>query len=127
MKVAAEIRIPVGAHDLKIIGDHTTLRASGDFRGRAVLSCQGCQRIEIRDLTIDGNREALEKPMGLPASNQTFASVFPNNGMLFEDAEGVSVDRVNLINIASFAILVNHSGNVSIERVTIRDLSLIHI
>lgn len=121
MKVAAEIRLPAGAHDLKIIGDHTTLRASSDFRGRAVLSCEGCQRVEIRDLMIDGNREALEKPMGLPASNQTFASVFPNNGILFEDADGVSLDHLDLINVTNFAVLVNHSRNVSIEHVTLNN------
>lgn len=119
--VRAEIRLPAGAHDLKILGDHATLRAAANFRGRAILSCQGCQRVEIRDLAIDGNREALEKPMELPASNQTFAGVFPNNGLLFEDAEDITVDRVNLANIANFAILVNRSREVSIKRVTVKD------
>ena len=66
------------------------LRASSNFRGRAILSCQGCQRIALRNLTIDGNRDALEKPTALPASNQTFAGVFPNNGILLEDANGIS-------------------------------------
>ena len=120
-EVASEIRLPAGAHDLTIIGDGTTLRASANFRGRAILSCQGCRRIALRNLTIDGNRDALEKPMPLPASNQTFASIFSNNGILFEDATGVSMDHVDLINIANFAILVNRSRNILIEYVTVKD------
>lgn len=119
--VAAEIRLPAGAHDLKIIGNHTTLRATANFHGRAILSCQGCQRVEIRDLTLDGNREALEKPIGLPASNQTFASVFPSNGVLLEDADGVTLDHVELINVANFAVLVNHSRNVVLEHITVKN------
>src|ERR1700730_16710619 len=101
--VATELRLPAGAHDLTIAGNHTTLRASADFGGRAMLSCRGCQRIQLRNLTIEGNREALEKPIAIPASNQTFASVFPNNGILLEDADVVSLDHIDFVNITNFA------------------------
>ena len=120
-EVASEIHIPAGAHDLTIIGHGTTLRASANFRGRAILSCQGCQRIQLRNLTIDGNREALEKPMALPAANQTFASVFSNNGILLEDADGVALDHIDLINIANFAILVSRSHNIDLEHISVKE------
>ena len=43
VEVTTEIRIPDGAHDLKIFGSKTTLRAARNFRGRAVLVCRGCR------------------------------------------------------------------------------------
>jgi hypothetical protein len=118
--VAAEIRLPAGAHDLTIIGNRTTLRASSKFHGRAILSCRGCRHIQLRNLTLDGNRAALEKPIALPASNQSFASVFPDNGMLFEDADGVSLDHVNFVDVACFAFLASHSRNILIDHVTVK-------
>ena len=72
-------------------------------------------------MTIDGNREALEKPMAIPPSNQTFASVFPNNGILFEDAHSVSLDHVDLIDIANFAILVSHSQNIMLDHIAVKN------
>jgi hypothetical protein len=119
--VSTELRLPAGAHDLNIIGNSTTLRASADFHGRAILSCQGCRRIELRNLTIDGHRDALEKPMAIPPSNQTFASAFPNNGLLFEDAHSVSLDHVDLIDIANFAILVSHSQNIMLDHIAVKN------
>ncbi len=119
--VAAEIRLPAGAHDLTIAGNHTTLRAAANFRGRAILSCRGCRRIQIQNLLIDGNREALEKPVALPASNQTFASVFSNNGILLEEADIVRVHDIDLSNITNFAILVNHSQNLSFDHITVKN------
>lgn len=59
--------------------------------------------------------------MPLPAANQTFASVFANNGMLFEDADGVSLDHIDLVDIANFAILVNHSRKINLEHVSVKD------
>jgi len=121
MEVAAELRIPDGAHDLTIIGDGTTLRASATFRGRAILTCRGCRKIEMRNLTIDGNRDALERPLALPGSNQTFANVFPNNGVLFEDVQGVSLDRVDFNNIANFAMLVSHSRDIFLDHLSVKN------
>ena len=54
--ISKELKLPAGAHDLEIRGDETVLRAAGDFRGRAILSCSGCRNIKISGITIDGNR-----------------------------------------------------------------------
>jgi hypothetical protein len=121
IEVASELRLPAGAHDLVISGDHTVLRASANFRGRAVLSCQGCRHVTFRNFAIDGNRAALEKPLPLPPSDKAFASFYPNNGILIEDADRVEMDHVDFTNIANFAILVNHSHDVVLGHITIED------
>jgi hypothetical protein len=104
-----------------IAGDHTTLRASASFEGRAILSCQGCRRITFRNFAIDGHRAALEKPLPLPPSEKQFAAFYPNNGILIQDADGVSLDHLDFTNIANFAILVNHSHDVVLEHISIEN------
>jgi Right handed beta helix region len=120
-EVKSEIRLPDGAHNLEIVGDGSTLRAEANFRGRAVFSCHGCRRIRFANFAIDGNRAALEKPLPLAPSDKTFASVFPNNGILIEDADEVSIDGVHFVNIANFAALINHSTNIGIQHVSVAD------
>jgi hypothetical protein len=120
-EISTEIRLPDGAHDLTIVGDHSTLRASGSFQGRAILSCHGCRRINFRNFAIDGNRQALEKPLPLPPTDWSFATFFTNNGILIEDTDGLSVDHLDFSGVAGFAILVNHSNNILLEHVSVRD------
>ena len=121
VEVTSEIRIPDGAHDLKVFGSKTILRAAPSFKGRAILACRGCRNIEFHDLTIDGNRTALEKPAPLPPSDKPFAAFYPNNGILLENARGVLIDGVKLSNIANYAILIAHSSDVFISRVTVEN------
>jgi len=120
-EISSEIKVPDGAHDLTIIGDHSTLHAGANFQGRAILSCRGCRRIVFRNFTVDGNRAALEKPLPFAPSDQTFSSVFPNNGILVEATDGVSIDHVDFANIAGFAALISRSKNVGIDRVSVKD------
>ena len=120
-EISSEIKIPDGAHDLMIIGDHTTLHAAANFTGRAMLSCHHCRRITFRSFALDGNRAAIEKPTPLPPSDQSFASFFSDNGILIEDTEGFSVDHLDFTHIASFAILLNHSSNILLDHVSVND------
>ena len=115
------IALPDGAHDLVISGNSTTLRASGAFRGRAVLSCSHCRRITIRNLSIDGNLAQLENPLPLPPSGQTFADFFTNNGLLFTDSDGITVENVTLRNIAGFAVLASRVHQVTIRHADVTD------
>jgi hypothetical protein len=121
IEVDAEIRLPEGAHDLEISGQGTTLRASAKFRGRAILSCHGCRNLRLRNFAVDGNRAALEKPLPLPPTDWTFERFYPNNGLLFENCDGLFADRLHFRQIANFAILVTASRRVSIEHATVRD------
>jgi hypothetical protein len=120
-EISSEIKIPDGAHDLTIIGDKSTLRAASNFHGRAILSCRGGHRIAFRNFAIDGNRKALEKPLPFAPSDKTFSSVFPNNGILVEDSDGISIDHVDFTNITSFAALISHSKNAAIDHVSVKD------
>jgi hypothetical protein len=121
-EISSEMRLPDGAHDLTIEGsDRTTLRAASNFKGRAIFSCHGCRNIRFTNFSIDGNRAALEKPLPLAPSDQTFGSFFPNNGILIEDTDGVSIQHVDFSNIANFAALISDSRNVAIDRVSVED------
>jgi hypothetical protein len=118
--VDSELRLPDGAHDLTIAGDQSILRASPAFHGRAILSCKNCSRIKFVNFAIDGNRPALEKPMPMAQCDDTFAGVFPNNGVLIEGAAGLEIDRVDFDNIPSFAVLVNHSRDVLLHHLSVK-------
>lgn len=121
-EISAEMKIPDGAHDLTISGgDHTTLHAAANFQGRAIFSCHGCLRIHFTNFLVDGNRAVLEKPLPFAPSDKTFASVFPNNGILIEASDGVSIDRVDFVNVTNFAALISHSRNVAIDHVSVQD------
>jgi hypothetical protein len=120
-EISSEMRLPDGAHDLTIIGDHSILRAASNFRGRAILSCHNCRRIAFRNFAIDGNRDAVGKPLPLPPTDKSFASFFPDNGILIENSDGFSVDHLDFTHIASFAIIVNHSRNILLDHISVRD------
>ncbi len=104
-----------------ISGHGSTLHVAANFQGRAIFSCQGCRRIHFANFAIDGNRAALEKPMPFAPSGKSFASVFPNNGILIEESDGVSIEHVDFANITGFAALISHSKNVTIDHVTVKD------
>jgi len=113
------IALPDGAHDLTITGNSTTLRASNSFHGAAILSCHNCRRITVRGLSIDGNRSRLERPVGLPPSDRTFASFYSNNGLLFTDSGEITIANVVFREIPSFAILASNAHGVNIDHVGI--------
>src|ERR1700683_2068971 len=107
------MKLPDGAPDFTIVGaGHSILHAASNFHGRAIFSCKGCQRIRFTNFAIDGNRPALERPMPLAPTDKSFASVFPSNGILIEDSDGLSVEHVDFTNITNFAAIISHSKNV---------------
>ncbi len=119
MDVHAEIRIPDGAHDLTIQGNQTILQAASDFQGRALLTCKGCRNLTIQNLTLDGNRTVLEKPVPLPPTDLPFSRFYPNNGILIEDTNGLRFEHVTFVNIANFPIIVSHSDHVDVLHVSV--------
>ncbi len=121
-EVSSEMKLPDGAHDVTIAGDgHSILHAAPNFHGRAIFSCKGCQRIHFTNFAVDGNRQGLERPMPLAPTDKSFASVFPNNGILIEDSDGLSVEHVDFTNITNFAVIISHSKNVFIDHVSVKD------
>ena len=119
IEVPAEIHLPDGAHDLTIVGSHTTLHAAAAFHGRAILSCKGCSAITIRNLALDGNREALETRLPLPPTDVAFAQFYNNNGLLFEQSTGISLEHIDFTQIANFPVLASSSQHVFIAHVSV--------
>lgn len=122
VEISRELVIPNGAHDLEVSGHPagTVLRASASFKGRAILSCRSGARIRFSHFTVDGNRAALERPLGLPP-NTVFVGFYPNNGILVEQAAGLSITDVSFRNVASFPVLIVASKDVLIQKVSIED------
>lgn len=114
IEISSELKLAAGAHDLTIDGAGATLHASRKFTGRAILSCQGCRNIAIRNLAIDGNRAALERPIPLAPTDIPFSRFYPSNGILIEDTDGLSVEHVDFRNMANFAMIVSQSRHVLI-------------
>lgn len=121
--IARELRIPPDASRLEIRGspDGTTLRASDDFSGRAILFVDGAREITVRNLRLDGNREALEKRAGLPPFDVPFIAYQASNGIAADGADGLRIESVAVAGVAGFAVLVARSNSVILDRVEVRD------
>lgn len=118
--IREEIHLPDGARSLTILGDKTTLRAAPDFSGRALLSCRDCRDLTIRNLSFDGNRSALEKPLPLPPTDLPFARFYRNNGILVEDTTGLKLQRLAFVEIANYPVIVSHSSTILISNLTVK-------
>ncbi len=123
VEIGAPLRVPRLAHDLRVVGDPagTELRAADSFQGSAMVVIESGERIELADFRIDGNRAALERPIGLPPENTPFARYYPSNGIVAEGVANLAISDVELRNVANFAIVVARSSQVRIERVRVTD------
>ncbi|MGD1070415.1 MAG: methyltransferase domain-containing protein [Bryobacteraceae bacterium] len=122
IEIAREVVMPTDAHDLDIHGAaNTTIKAAAAFRGRALLVFPAGKNIKIRDLSLDGNRDAVGRMIGLPPSGTMFSRFMPNNGILAEGVAGLEIAQVKATGMAGFTVLVNGGHNVRIREVTIGD------
>jgi hypothetical protein len=118
-EVHSEIAIEAGT-EVRGVPGRTVLRAAADFSGRALLVVEG-DGVRIRDLAIEGNRDALEVRAGLPGYDTAFAHFTRNNGVLAEGTADLWIENVSFRDIAGFAVLVSRGRNVNIERVRISE------
>jgi hypothetical protein len=123
VEISSELEIPTKAHDVEIRGAPagTTLRASKNFHGRAIFTCETGTRIRFSGFTLDGNRAALEQRSGLAPYDRPFARFTPGNGILALHAATLEVSNVQFVNVPGFAILISGSRDVVIDRVRIED------
>jgi len=119
IEISREIVLPSDAHDLDLRGANTTIKAAATFRGRALIVIPAGKNIKIHDLSLDGNRDAVARPAGLPSSETMFSRFTPNNGILAEGVTGLEIAQLKAANIAGFAILVNAGHSVRIHGVEI--------
>lgn len=113
--------VPRGARNLTIVGAGTTLRASDNFRGEALIVVRDAAVITFARMRLDGNRGKLARAMGLPPSDRSFAEFTPLNGILAERVEGLTVDSVEFREVAGFAVVAAASRRVAISRSRVRD------
>jgi len=121
IEISSELRTAPGAHDLEIVGSGTLLKAASDFRGRAMLVFEGASQIKLRDFSIDGNRDALEKPLAMAPPENAFRVWYPSNGMLFDMVRGLEISRVLISNVVNFPILASRSSGIRIHNVQVDD------
>jgi hypothetical protein len=98
----------------------TVLHAAPDFDGRALLVVNGAG-VTLRNLTLDGNRDTLERRTGLPPSDKPFSQFTRGNGVLAIGASRLLIKDMRFRNIAGFAVLASRSRDVTIERVEVAD------
>jgi hypothetical protein len=121
IEITRELILPAGAHDLELRGAGTTLKASDNFRGRALLVLAGGKNIKIHDLALDGNREAVGRMLSLPPAGTMYSRAVANNGILAENVTGLEVFDIKATSIASFAVLVNASPNARLHEIEITE------
>jgi hypothetical protein len=121
--VASEIRVPKGAHDIVIAGNPrgTTLRAAPEFKGRALIVCEGAKNVRMTGFAVDGARRRISAKAGLPPSDVPFARFYRNNGIFADQTGGLTVSRVRFANVWAFPLLISRSSRVRIEEIAITD------
>jgi hypothetical protein len=122
IEISAPLELSPQAHDLKIAGhpSGTELRAAASFQGEALLLMRSGERITISGVRLDGNRAALERPVGLPPPGAPFARYYRNNGIVAENISDLVLADLEIRDIANFAVIVAGSRGVRTERITVR-------
>lgn len=119
--VSSELRLAPGAHDLEIAGAGSVLKASAAFNGRAILVLDQAKNIRLRDFTIEGNRETAPKTLEMAPPENYFRMYYPDNGILADRVEGLTITGIHLAHVTNFAILVSRSSHVRIEKAEVTD------
>ena len=121
IEISSELTLAPHAHDLEIAGGGTRLKAADNFQGRAVLVLENAERVHLHDFSIDGNRGKLARPFEMAPPENVFRAWYRNNGILANQAAGLTIERVELSEVAGFPILVSQSRQVRIEGVSIEN------
>jgi hypothetical protein len=120
--ISSELRLGDGAHDLEIVGaSNTLLKATDEFKGRAIIVGEGARNIKLRGFAVDGNRVVLERPLEMVPPENAFRVYYRDNGMLFDRVDGLEIRDVRFVNVTNFAILASRTSGIRIERVEVTD------
>ncbi|HUQ93923.1 MAG TPA: right-handed parallel beta-helix repeat-containing protein [Bryobacteraceae bacterium] len=109
-----------GAHDLTVRGDgRSKLRMK--FQGPAAIIVRGSRNVRLENIVLDGNREQWDRRFGLPPSDQSMVRWNKDNGIVIEDSDGVTLSKMTIRSVISYAVLASRSKNVTVEEVFVGD------
>jgi hypothetical protein len=120
-EIDSEMHLAPGAHDLEIIGTGTILKASDEFHGRAVIVAESANRIALRNISIQGSRRAILRPLEMAPPENAFRVYYSGNGVLFDQVDGLELTELHFTAISGFAILVSRSSGIQITRTQVDD------
>ncbi|MFM2123910.1 MAG: hypothetical protein RL328_361 [Acidobacteriota bacterium] len=116
------LELPAGAQDLEVRGsDSTRIVAGPGFQGKALIIVGNAKNVTFADFTIDGSRDAVNKPLELAPPENAFRVWYDNNGILADQVTGLTIERVTFRNVVAFPILVSRSSAVRIHDVQVSD------
>ncbi|MBI3680423.1 MAG: right-handed parallel beta-helix repeat-containing protein [Acidobacteria bacterium] len=104
-----------GVQGLTLRGPNTRLKVN--FAGKAAILIRRARDVRLEEFRIEGNREQMSVRFELPPADQSMAQWNRNNGILIEDSENVTIARLSIRNVISYAILASRSKQVTIEEV----------
>ena len=120
--LSSPLTLPAAARDLELRGSDTTrIVAAADFKGKALIVVENAKNVTFADFTIDGNRDALAKPLELAPPENAFRVWYENSGILADQVTGVTIERVTFRNVTAFPVLISRSSGVRIQDVTVMD------
>ena len=119
IEISREIILPPDIHDLEIRGSGATIKASGSFRGRALIVVPAGRNIRIHDLNLDGNRDSFSQPVAPPQASAMLSRVIGNNGILAEGVAGLEIAKIKVTGTSGFAVLINGGSNVRVQDVEV--------
>lgn len=106
---------------LAVTIENQTFRADDNPNARAVLHIQNERQVTIRNVVIDGRRDALHRPFPIAENGAPFIDYYPLNGIAIDRSQNVLIENVTLRNVTNLAIVVARSANVRILKVTVED------
>ncbi len=119
VEISREIVMPGDAHDLKIAGGGTTIKAASTFRGRALIVLPAGKNIQIQSLKLDGSRVIFTQPVGQVPASTVLSREIANNGIFADGVTGLEISQVRITEIAGFPIVVDTGRNIRIHDVEI--------
>ncbi len=93
----------------------STLKASANFKGPALIVARGLKELTIQRLKLDGNRQQLERSFPIAPYDKAFSDFYPLNGILIDNCQGVILRDIEIRNVVNFPILVSRSSQVRIQ------------
>ena len=119
IEISSPLTLVKGSTDLEIRGNGTRIRASKDFKGKALLVIEGVKNITLRGFILDGNRGVIGKPSEMAPPENAFRVWYDNNGIVADQVEGLEITRVDFLEVAHYPVIVSRSSKVRIHDVTV--------